>query len=179
MKKKPHNQTEARLLANLTRLAETLSIDDTPYLAAYPALARVVVEFHGCYGVGDLIGIDMFPPGDDARPIHPDILAELLEELMPKSKGHPVETIGKCIDDIVLGLLNHRYPGWAENKGSNGEIDISWKPGIDGRPIVKIGGTYQYRFHEIREHPFWSDDDITWPTGDAITAGKELAHARC
>ena len=115
----------------------------------------------------------------DPRPIHPDILTELLEELMPKSKGHPVETIGKCIDDLVLGLLNHRYPGWAENKSSNGEIDISWKPGIDGRPIVKIGGTYQYRFHEIREHPFWSDDDITWPTGDAITAGKELAHARC
>ena len=48
MKKKPHKQTEAILLANVTRLAETLSINEAPYLAGYPELARVVVEFHGC-----------------------------------------------------------------------------------------------------------------------------------
>ena len=173
-----NEQTEARLLASTIALGVILADNKSELLALYPSISRLTVEFHGCYGGGDIIDIDLYPPGTDTRPVHPDIVAELVDEVVQGPDGGSI-TIGKWIDDIVLGLLNHRHPGWTESDGSCGEIELAWTAGDNGRLVVTIGGTFECRELVGTEHPFWSDDDISWPTGDAATTGKELAHAGC
>ena len=173
-----NEQTEARLLASTVALGVILADTGGELLESYPCVGRMTVEFHGCYGGGDIIGIDLYTPGADTRPVHPDIVAELMNEVVPGPDGVAI-TIGKWIDDIVIGLLNHRHPGWAESDGSCGEIELAWTTGDDNRLALAIGGTFECRELVGTEHPFWSDDDISWSTGDAATVGKELANASC
>ena len=165
-------KTEARLRADMNRAGEILLDAGGTYLPDYPEVARVTVEFDGYRGGGDIIAIDMFPPGEDTRPLHPDIAGELLEETVPGPEGEEGATIGGLIDALVLGLLELRHPGWADDEGSCGEVELAWTTDADGNTATTIGGTYQQRFIATRENPLWDD-------GADIHAGKEVAHAGC
>jgi hypothetical protein len=53
--------------------------------------------------------------------------------------------IGKLLDGAILSLLEVRHPGWADDEGSVGHVELFWLPRADGTTETDVGGTIGYR----------------------------------
>jgi hypothetical protein len=123
----------------------------------YPRVGKVVIEFCGGNDEGEITGIDLYPPGADTRPIHPDIALLMLEALMVESPVGKEVTLGEELDAIAFGLLKSRHPRWTRKRGAWGEIELSWIQGMPGHFEPEIGGTIEYRKAERTPLPFWAE----------------------
>lgn len=123
----------------------------------YPRVGKLVIEFCGGNEEGEITGIDMYPPGTDTRPIHPDIALLMLEDLRVESPVGKEVTLGEALDAIAFGLLRARHPRWTRKRGSWGEIELSWRQDLCGGFEPEIGGTIEYRKAERTPLPFWAE----------------------
>jgi hypothetical protein len=64
--------------------------------------------------------------------------------------------IGKLLERALFALLEARHPGWADEEGSTGCIELRWLPREGGAPETQVGGTIGYRSLITHTYEFWS-----------------------
>ena len=118
-----------------------------------PPAMRAEVTFDGCAGSGQLTGTEIFGPYD--KPLEFHQTERLLEISLPAANGTKMP-IGKLLNGAILSLLEVRHPGWADEEGCGGRIEIFWVPRADGTTETQIGGTIGYRSLVTHTYEFWS-----------------------
>ena len=118
-----------------------------------PAAIRADVTFDSCAGSGQITGTELFGFGD--RALATDDAARFLNILISAPGGARIPT-GKLLEGAVLALLEVRHPGWADEEGCTGTVEISWQPRGDRTTETRIGGTIGYRSLVTYTYEFWS-----------------------
>ena len=141
--KKHHRFDPAEIVA-LAALSAVGAVLLNPRLANLdvPPATRAEVTFDGCAGSGQITGTEMFGPYD--RPLESHDAERLLEVSLPVTNG-PKMPIGKLMDGALLSLLEVLHPGWADEEGCGGCIELFWLPRADGTTETQVGGTIGYR----------------------------------
>jgi hypothetical protein len=147
---------QSRDPAILDTLAELGMILSEP-APEYPRVGKIVIEFCGGNDEGEITDIDLYPPGEDTRPIHPDIALLMLETIKVEGQADKEVTLGEALDAIAFGLLKARHPRWTRKRGAWGEIELSWTQTLPGQFEPEIGGTIEYRKAERTPLPFWAE----------------------
>ena len=133
-------------------------------------IGRAEVEFLGGGGSGTIPCIELFPAGEDTRPIHPEIRALLLGEEAECPGSHPV-TIGALLEHHARNLLHLRHPRWTQHPGARGEITLTWSH-EPGTPALAVGGVIQSMEPNAPEQPFWTGHH---GDGESMESGKGAA----
>ena len=139
-------------LAALSAVGTVLRNPKQARLDVPPAM-RADVTFEGCAGSGQITGIEIFGPYD--RPLEPHETGRLLEVSLPAANGDNMP-IGKLLNGALLSLLEVRHPGWADEEGCEGRVEIFWVPRPDGTTETQVGGTIGYRSLVTQTYEFWS-----------------------
>ena len=137
----PLDPAEIVALAALSAVGAVLSNPRLANLDIPPAM-RAEVTFDGCAGSGQITGTEIFGPYD--QPLEPHETGHLLEISLPAASGAKMP-IGKLLNGALLSLLEVRHPGWADDEGSGGCVEIFWVPRPDGTTETQVGGTIGYR----------------------------------
>lgn len=105
-----------------------------------PPISRFVIDFDGYRGITDLIGGDFYlATAMDCHSLDSD-QAEAL--LATKVLGRT--SVCEIFDEIVETHLAHRHPGWNDEEGAHGHLDLRFVPRL------RIMGTITRRFHSSR-----------------------------
>jgi hypothetical protein len=141
--KKHHRLDPAEIVA-LAALSAVGAVLRNPRLANLdlPPAMRADVTFDGCAGSGQITGTEIFGPYD--RPLESHETERLLEVSLPATSGDKMP-IGRLLNGALLSLLEVRHPGWADEEGCEGRVEIFWVPRPDGTTETQIGGTIGYR----------------------------------
>ena len=128
-------------LAALSAVGTVLRNPKQARLDVPPAM-RADVTFEGCAGSGQITGTEIFGPYD--MPLQDHDAARLLEVSLPAINGDKMP-IGRLLNGALLSLLEVRHPGWADEEGCEGRVELYWLPRPDGSTETRIGGTIGYR----------------------------------
>jgi len=141
--KKHHRLDPAEIIA-LAALSAVGAVLRNPKLAGLdvPPAMRAEVTFDGCAGSGQITGTEMFGPYD--KPLEFREAERLLDVSLPAANGTQMP-IGKLLNGALLSMLEVRHPGWADDEGCDGRIEIFWVPRADGSTETQIGGNIGYR----------------------------------
>ena len=139
-----HLRLDPAELVALAALSAVGAVLRNPKLARLdvPPATRADVTFEGCAGSGQITGTEIFGPYD--LPLETNDAARLLEVSLPAISGDQMP-IGKLLNGALLSLLEVRHPGWADDEGCEGRVEIYWLPRPDGTTETQIGGTIGYR----------------------------------
>ncbi len=148
----PLDPAEIVALAALSAVGAALSNPRLANLDIPPAM-RAEVTFDGCAGSGQITGTEIF--GSDGRPFESHETGHLLEISLPAANGATMP-IGKLLNGAILSLLEVRHPGWADEEGSGGRVEIFWVPLPDGTTETQVGGTIGYRSLVTHTYEFHS-----------------------
>ncbi|MCX6866934.1 MAG: hypothetical protein NTV46_12100 [Verrucomicrobia bacterium] len=152
--KKHHRLDPAEIVA-LAALSAVGTVLRNPRLANLdvPPAMRADVTFEGCAGSGQITGTEIFGPYD--KPLEDHDAACLLEVSLPAINGDKMP-IGKLLNGALLSLLEFRHPGWADDEGCEGRVELYWLPRPDGTTETRIGGTIGYRSLVTHTYEFLS-----------------------
>ena len=141
--RKHHRLDPAEIVA-LAALSAVGAVMRNPRLAGLdiPPVMRADATFDGCAGSGQITGTEIFGPYD--RPLEPRDAERLLEVSLPTANGMKMP-VGKLLVGALLSLLEVRHPGWADDEGCDGRIEVFWVPRPDGTTETQVGGTIGYR----------------------------------
>ena len=139
-------------LAALSAVGTVLRNPKQARLDVPPAM-RADVTFEGCAGSGQITGTEIFGPYD--MPLQDHDAARLLEVSLPAINGDKMP-IGRLLNGALLSLLEVRHPGWADEEGCEGRVELYWLPRPDGSTETRIGGTIGYRSLVTRTYEFLS-----------------------
>ena len=140
---KIHLLDPAEIIA-LAALSAVGAVLRNPKLAGLdvPPAMRAEVTFDGCAGSGQITGTEMFCPYD--KPLEFHAAERLLDVSLPAANGTQMP-IGKLLNGALLSMLEVRHPGWADDEGCDGRIELFWVPLPDGSTETQVGGTIGYR----------------------------------
>ena len=161
--KKHHRLDPAEIVA-LAALSAVGAVLRNPRLANLdiPPAMRADVTFEGCAGSGQITGTEIFGPYD--RPLEAHETECLLEVSLPAANGDKMP-IGRLLNGALLSLLEVRHPGWADEEGCEGRVEIYWVPRQDGTTETQIGGTIGYRSLVTNTYEFRSATGELTPWG--------------
>ena len=139
-----HHRLDPAEIVALAALSVVGSVLRNPRLACLdiPPAMRAEVTFEGCAGSGQITGTGIFGPYD--RPLEAHHAERLLDVPLPAANGAAMP-VGKLLNGALLSLLEVRHPGWADEEGCEGRVEIFWVPRPDGTTETQIGGTIGYR----------------------------------
>ena len=140
-KPRPLDPAEIVALAALSAVGAVLRNPRLARLEVPPA-TRAEVTFDGCAGSGQITGTEIFGPYD--KPLEFRQAERLLDVSLPAANGTPMP-IGKLLNGALLSMLEVRHPGWADDEGCDGRIELFWVPLPDGSTETQVGGTIGYR----------------------------------
>jgi hypothetical protein len=136
--------------------------------AGLPAVHRATVFFDGRDGAGGITGAELFSPDFDQL-LESDDAETVLEATVPPggvpglrralARVRPADSrvaLGALLDEAVLGLLDSLHPGWPDDEGTCGEVEIHWLRSQDpaAPPLVAIGVVVSYRSLVSTTYPF-------------------------
>jgi hypothetical protein len=152
---KKHLRLHPAEIVALAALSAVGAVLRNPKLARLevPPAMRADVTFEGCAGCGQITGTEIFGPYD--QPLETHDAACLLEVSLPAINGDRMP-IGKLLNGALLSLLEVRHPGWADEEGCEGRVEIYWLPRPDGTTETRIGGTIGYRSLVTHTYEFLS-----------------------
>jgi len=141
---KKHHRLDPVEIVALAALSAVGAVLRNPRLANLdlPPAMRADVTFEGCAGSGQITGTEIFGPYD--RPLESHESERLLEVSLPAASGDKMP-IGRLLNGALLSLLEVRHPGWADEEGCEGRVEIFWVPRPDGTTETQVGGTIGYR----------------------------------
>lgn len=141
---KKHRRLDPAEIVALAALSAVGAVLRNPRLACLdiPPAMRAEVTFDGCAGSGQITGTEIFGPYD--KPLEFRQAERLLDVSLPAASGTQMP-IGKLLNGALLSMLEIRHPGWADDEGCDGRIEIFWVPLPDGSTETQVGGTIGYR----------------------------------
>ena len=126
--------------ALLRHIAPVLVDPNAPGHPDIPSVDRFQIDFDGYKGITDLICGNLFTFASiDKTPLVSDQAVALLATRIHDLHGK-LTTIGGILDDALEAHLDHRHPGWNDEEGAHGTLDIRFMPRL------RIAGTITRRF---------------------------------
>ena len=141
-KSPPPEPTEIIVLAALKAIGAVFL---NPHLVklGLPPVNRANVTFEGCAGSGQIL--DTEPVAQDDRTLTSGEAGSLLEAALPIANAGQSPPLGKLLAGAILTLLEVRHPGWTDEEGCLGQVELYWGPCAHGSLETEIGGSIGYR----------------------------------
>ena len=108
-----------------------------------PSVNRANVTFEGCAGSGQILDTELLT--NDGLQLPSGEAGRLLESALPIANGGQSMPLGKLLAGAILALLDVRHPGWTNEEGCLGRVELYWGPCAHGSLETEIGGSIGYR----------------------------------